>query len=125
MSRRIWTGVAAGVLAASVLLAVAGGANRAGQRDEAVTRTAGDGEVVRVVGGHGWGYGPGPGFLLFPLAVVAVILLARGRRGGADGWSGGWRPPTGPPEEAFREWHRRAHAEPEPAPAPAAGSPGG
>jgi len=118
MSRRVWTGVAAGVLAASVLLGVAGGAYRAGQRDEVVTRTADDGDVVRVVDGHGWG--PGPGFFLFPLAVVAVILLVRGRHGG----HGGWHPPYGPPEEAFRDWHRRAHSEQGPATAGAASSSG-
>ena len=117
MSRRVWTGVAAGVLAASVLLGVAGGAYRAGQRDEVVTRTAADGDVVRVVDGHGWG--PGPGFFLFPLAVVAVILLVRGRGG-----PGGWHPPYGPPEDAFREWHRRAHAEQGAATAGAAGPSG-
>lgn len=121
MNRRVRTGVAAGVLAAAVLLGVAGGAYRAGQGDEVVTRTAGDGEVVRVVGGHGWGYGPGPGFFLLPLAVVAVVLLVRGRHGGPGG---GWRPPYGPPEDAFREWHRRAHAEQGPAAPAASGSPG-
>ena len=57
MSRRVWSGILAGVLAAMALVGVAGGAYRLGRHD-AVVRTVGDGEVVRVVG-HGWGYGPG------------------------------------------------------------------
>ena len=121
MNRRVWTGIAAGVLAATVLLGVAGTAYRAGQRHDVVTRTTGEGEVVRVVGGHGWGYGPGPGFFLLPLAVVGLVLLARGRRG--PGWGGG-HPPFGPPEQAFRDWHRRAHEEQEPARSAAATTPG-
>ena len=117
MSRRIWAGVVAGVLAAMVLLAVGVGAYRAGQDHEIVTRTVGDGEVVRVVG-HGWGHGPGPGFFLFPLFVILlVVLLVRGFRRG-NGWHGpSWTGPGygpgpwahGGPPPAFEEWHRRAH----------------
>ena len=112
MGRRVWTGVLAGVLAASVLGGVALGAYRAGQDREVVTRVTGDGEVVRVIDGRGWGHGPGPGFFLIPLAVVLTVLLVRGHRGGPGGWHG----PYGPapwshrgPDEAFHEWHRRAH----------------
>ncbi|HEX2048942.1 MAG TPA: hypothetical protein VHF27_14365 [Acidimicrobiales bacterium] len=103
MNRRVWTGILAGVLSATVLLGVAGAAYRAGQRSEVVTRVVGDGEVVRVVGGHGWGYGPGGGFLLFPLllTVLVVFLLVRAFRGG--GWGGGHG-------DWFEERHRRAHA---------------
>ena len=77
-----------------------------------VTRVAGDGEVVRVVeGGRGWGYGPGPGFLLFPLLGIGVValLVTRGRRGGYGGWCGPG--PAGPwaPQARMEEWHRRAH----------------
>lgn len=117
MSRRIWAGVVAGVLAALVLLAVGVGAYRAGQDHEIVTRTVGDGEVVRVVG-HGWGYGPGPGFFLFPLlGILLVVLLVRGFRRG-NGWHGSyWTGPGygpgpwahGGPPPAFEEWHQRAH----------------
>jgi hypothetical protein len=107
MSRRAWTGVVAGLLAASVLLAVGIGAYRAGQDHEIVTRTVTDGgEVVRVVG-HGWGYGPGPGVFLFPLlGILLVVLLFRGLRGGPVGWGGpgGWGGGGG-----FDDWHRRAH----------------
>lgn len=105
MNRRVWTGVLAGVLAATVILGVAGIAYRAGQHDEVVTRTVTDGEVVRVVG-HGWGYGPGPGFILLPLGILAVVLLARGWRGGYGGRFGPG--PWGPTPE---EWHRRLHEE--------------
>ena len=112
MSRRVWTGIVAGVLGALLLLGVAAGAYRVG-RDDTVVRTVGDGEVVRVVG-HGWGYGPGPGFFLFPLLVFGIVaLLLWGRRG----WGGG-RGHCGPgpwsrsgPEGTFSEWHDRAHAE--------------
>ena len=107
MNRRVWTGVLAGVLAASVLLGVAGAAYRVGQSHEVVTRTVGDGEVVRVVGGHGWGHGPGGGFLLFPLlTILLVFLLVRGWRGGdGNGYRG-----CGPGrDERFDEAHRRAH----------------
>ena len=118
MNRRVWTGVVAGLLAASVLLAVGIGAYQAGQDRTVVTRTVGDGSdgvttgdgtVVRVVG-HGWGYGPGPGFFLFPLfGILLVFLLIRGFRGGWGGpgrWGGpgGWGPHPG-----FEEWHRQAH----------------
>ncbi len=120
MNRRIWTGILAGVLAATVLLGVAGAAYQAGQRHEVVTRTVGDGEVVRVVGGYGWGYGPGwghGGFFLFPLllTVLLVFLLVRVFRGGYGGgyrgrWGGGYGG-CGPDQDArFEEQHRRAHA---------------
>jgi hypothetical protein len=107
MSRRVWTGVIAGVLAALVVLGVAGTAYQIGERHEVVTRTVGDGEAVRVVGGYGWGYGHGGGFFfLFPLlAILLVFLLFRGRRGGYGGYGGCGRGPG----DGFEEQHRRAH----------------
>jgi hypothetical protein len=124
MNRRVWTGILAGVLAATVLLGVAGTAYRAGEHHEVVTRTVGDGEVVRVVGGYGWGGGPGfGGFLLFPLLTfLLVFLLFRAFRGGwgpryrGGGWSGSSRgygcgPGPGPGrDERFEEQPRRAPA---------------
>ncbi len=115
MNRRLWTGILAGVLAALVLLGVAGAAYQAGQRHEVVTRAVGDGEVVRVVGGYGWGYGHGWGFgfFLFPLMLfLLIVLLVRASRGG---WGpryrgGGWCGPGPGPDERFQEQHRRAHA---------------
>jgi hypothetical protein len=114
MSRRVWTGVLAGLLAASVLLAVGGAAYRAGQHHEVVTRTVGNGEVVRVVDGPGWGHGPGPGFFLLPvLGITLLVVLVWGRRGGRGGGYGHYGPPwaQGGPESAFQDWHRRAHGE--------------
>jgi hypothetical protein len=132
MNRRIWTGVFAGVLAASVLLSVGLGAYRAGQHHEVVTRVAGDGEVVRVVDGDGWRHGPGPGFLLFPLVGIGLIVLLVGRHRGAHGYGGygggwcgpgpgaGWGPESREARESrIEDWHRRAHGE-SPAAPPAA-----
>ncbi len=118
MNRRVWTGILAGVLAATVLVGVAGAAYRAGQRSEVVTRVVGDGEVVRVVGGYGWGYGHGGGFFLFPLllTILLVFLLVRAFRGGWGGYGGrrgGGYGACGPDGDArFEEQHRRAHAGP-------------
>jgi len=108
MNRRVWTGILAGVLAATVILGVAGTAYRIGQSNEVVTRTVGDGEVVRVVGGYGgYGYGHGGGSFLFPLfAILAVFLLFRASRGGFRGYGGGCGPG---PDRPFEERHRRAH----------------
>ncbi len=118
MNKRVWTGILAGVLAATVILGVAGTAYRIGQNHEVVTRTVGDGEVVRVVGGYGgYGYGHGGGFFLFPLlTILLVFLLFRASRGGFRGYGGGCGPgPAGPERpserdaEPFEERHRRAH----------------
>jgi hypothetical protein len=118
---RIWTGVVAGVLAASLLLTVGIGAYRAGQDGEIVTRTVSDGEVVRVVDGQHWG--PGPGFFLFPLLIILLIVfLVRGRRWGHGGWYGRGGPGyCGPPagsREDLDEWHRQAHDQGRAAPTP-------
>jgi hypothetical protein len=140
MNRRVWTGVIAGVLAAVVLLTVGIGSYRAGQDDEVVTRTVGDGEVVRVVD-HGRHFFPG--FFLFPLLLIllAVVLVRGGRRhwhgyghgygnggpgwgpgpgyGPGPGWRGGpgWGPEgvegPGGPEASWQDWHRRQHESPD------------
>jgi len=131
MNRRVWAGVLAGVLAATVLLTVGVGAYRAGQDDEAVTRVVtetSDGEVVRVVRDGDWGrhWGPGPGFFLFPLLIIGLVFLfARGGRrhwhgyGHGYGYGPPWHRPYGPgpygpggpedPEQRWREWHDRLH----------------
>ena len=113
MNKRVWTGILAGILAATVILGVAGTAYRIGQSHEVVTRTVGGdgtGDVVRVVGGYGgWGYGHGGGFFLFPLlTILLVFLLVRAARGGHRGYGG--YGPWGPGWEGrFEEQHRRAH----------------
>lgn len=122
MGRRLWVAVAGGALAALLVFGVAAGAYRAGQHHDAVVTTVGDSQVVRVVGDH-WGWGPPwPGFFLFPLfGILLVVLLVSAARRSAGGWGG---PPPwvqrGGPQEAFEEWHRRAHqgvaAEDRPAP---------
>jgi hypothetical protein len=119
---RVWTGIVAGVLAAALLLTVGIGAYQAGRDDEVVTRTVEGDEVVRVVD-HGRDFFPG--FFLFPLLIIALVvfLLARGgrrhwNRPGGPGWGPGYwggGPGRGPwaggcdPEAGMREWHRRMH----------------
>jgi len=115
MGRKVVAGVIAGVLAAGLLLAVAGGAFQTGRRDSRevvvnrnVTEQVGDGgssdgdsaEVVRVVevdgGRRGWG-GPGPLFLLVPLLLfggLAFLLVRGGPR--RHGWGPGPGGPGGP-----------------------------
>lgn len=124
--RRNWMiGVAVGVLVAASLLVVGIGAYNAGQRHgetvEVVsgTETAGRTLVVPVDGWRdGWHGGPGPGFLVFPLVVIGLVLLFSARRRG--GWGGPWRYGN---DEAMREWHRRAHADDQVAPpGPTSGS---
>lgn len=127
MSRRMWTGMLAGLLGLLVLVGVAAIAYKIGRGHE-VVRTVGDREVGRVVG-HGWGYGPGPGFFFFPLLLFGLAALLIW---GARGWGGGGRPPWGPgpwtrgsPEGTFAEWHRRAHGEEQGTSPSAPSSPGG
>lgn len=120
MNRRVWAGVAAGVLAALVLLTVGFGGYQAGRDDDDSTTEivresgeSGDGQVVHVVhDGRRWG--PGPGFFLFPLLIVFVVFaLVRGRGHRHYGhWGpGSYRPGYwgGDPESHLQEWHRRQH----------------
>ena len=118
MNRKVWTGVLAGVLAAGVLLSVAPGAYRAGQRDEVVTRVVGDGTVtdggvVRVIDDGAVGPRPGArasssspcsasGWSCCSSAAAAAAArrrVVRARRPGVGlGTRGrGWRTGTGGP----------------------------
>jgi hypothetical protein len=113
MNRKWLAGIAAGLLVTAALVAVGVGAYRAGERN------AEDGEVVgelvrsgestarTVIIDDGWHRGPGffPGFVVFPLIVIGIVLLVASRRNGR-GWSG-----RGYTEVELAEWHRKAHGE--------------
>jgi len=122
MSRRLWTGLLVGLLAAAGLLAVGVGAYHAGEHHSAPvatvvpgtgTATAPDGTVVHVVGWDRWHGGPPFGFL-FPLLLIGlIVLLIAGRRRAYWGhaWGpGNWGPGNWGPG-GLAEWHRRAHDE--------------
>jgi hypothetical protein len=124
MNRKILAGIAAGLLTTAVLVSVGVGAYRAGERSdrsvevvgEVVTNGEGTTRTVLVPSGdYGWNggwnggwHGPGPGFVLFPLIVIGLILLFATRRGGWHGphrYHGDhWRD-----DDELREWHRREH----------------
>ena len=117
MNKKILAGIAAGLLTTATLLAVGIGAYRAGERSDRTVEVVGEvvtGEgtstvLVPVSGWHGGGWhGPGPGFLIFPLIVLGLILLFASRRSG-------WRGPYRYGDDDLREWHRRQHGD-EPAP---------
>lgn len=68
-------------------------------------------EVVRYVGGHGFGFFPF--FLLFPLFFLALFAFrgAMWRRHGDHHHGPGGHGPGGhgPWEQGYEEWHRRQH----------------
>ena len=118
MSKRLWTGLLVGVIAAVALVAVGVGAFHAGQSHEITTTVApvvggAPGETVRAVGyGHWgpWGGGPRFGFLIPLLFIGLIVLLIAGRR---RAYWGGPYGPCGPGERQamLHDWHRQAHAE--------------
>ena len=119
MNRKWLVGIGAGVLVAAALILVGAGAYRAGERNatdvEVVGEVVRDGEsTVRaiVVDGDGWHRGPGffPGFLVFPLIVLGIVLLVASRR---RTWCG---PRHYAAEAELADWHRRAHGEVPPTP---------
>jgi hypothetical protein len=137
MSRRVWTGLLVGLLAATALVAVGAGAYHAGEdRVVTVAPVAGaPGETVRVIGYGHWGHwGPPFGFL-FPLLIIGlIVLLIAGRRRAYWGdhhhhphGPGPWGGPFGPEgrEAMLADWHRRAHGEAGANPGPANTAPPG
>jgi len=119
MRRTFVIGAVLVAIAAGVLIGVA--SYHAGVTN-GVDQVSHGGRVVQVVRPD---YGPGFGFLLFPLFVIGTILLVRGlfwhRHWGGHDWdhhgSGYTRQ-----SEMFEDWHRRQH---EGSSAPAAGPSGG
>jgi hypothetical protein len=126
MNRKILAGIAAGLLTTAVLVSVGVGAYRAGERSDRTVEVVGEvvtnGEgttrtVVVPAGGYGWNDGGrGPGFLIFPLIVIGLVLLFASRRGG---WHGPYRYHRGDhgyhDDHELHEWHRHQHGD-EPAP---------
>jgi hypothetical protein len=123
MNKKWLTGIAAGILVTAALIAVGVGAYNAGERNATDVQVVGevvgeDDSAVRtiVVDGHGWGWGRGgpgffPGFVVFPLIVIGIVLLVGSRR---RRWYGPpWRYDADPELDA---WHRRAHGESPPDP---------
>ena len=119
MKRNWMIGAAVSLLVAASLLAVGIGAYRAGQRHGGTVEVLTTGEsagrtlVVPVETWRGGWHG-GPGFLLFPLIVIGLILLFSSRRRG--GWSAGCGAGRGrgwstDDEHELQDWHRRAHAD--------------
>jgi hypothetical protein len=119
MNRKWLAGIGAGVLVTAALILVGAGAYRAGERNSGDVPVVG--EVVReggstartiVVDGGGWHRGPGffPGFFVFPLIVIGIVLLVTSRR---RAWHG---PRRYYDDAELAEWHRRAHGEAPPPP---------
>ena len=79
---------------------------------EGLERTGEGVEVVRYVGGHGFGFFP-----FFPILFIILVfgLFRPWRWGGGPGrgsnGGGGWGPSHAMMEERMNEWHKQAHNE--------------
>ena len=126
MGRRLIFVFLIALLVAALFAAVGAGAYHAGM----IGAAPGGGHIVRVVPGPGyyWGYRAGwgffPGFFLFPLVLLLILVAVFWRRpwhrhwgyglgagpgtGGPGGEPQGWVPRG--PRQYFEEWHRQAHA---------------
>jgi len=121
MSKKWMTAIGASLLVTAALIIVGIGAYRAGERDgtdvEVVGEVIREGELAgRTVvvdadrwDGH-WGFFPG--FFVFPLVVIGLVLLFAQRR---RSWCG----PRHYSDDRLADWHRRAHEESPPTPPPA------
>ena len=117
MNRKWLAGIAVGVLVTAALITVGIGAYRAGERNAEDIEVVG--EVIRegesagrtiIVDGDGWGRdGFFPGFFVFPLILIGVVLLVASRRRR-------WYGPSNHHPDGEPEWHRRVHAEGSPSP---------
>jgi hypothetical protein len=107
-------GIAAAILGILVLVGVGIGAYNWGV-SEGLERSGEAVEVVRYVGGHGFGFFP---FFLFPLFFLALFAFK------GFGWRRHWNHDHGPGghgpgghgpgglgrwEQGFEDWHRRQH----------------
>jgi hypothetical protein len=123
MNRKWMFGIAVSVLTAAALILVGVGAYRAGERNadddievvgEVIGEGGSDGRTI-IVDRDGWDRdGFFPGFFVFPLVVIGVVLLVASRR---RRWYGGPGRYYGCDQgDGLDEWHRKAHAETAPAP---------
>ena len=104
MAKRVLVGIGVGLVAVALLVGAATVGFKAGRERNGEAVVGRDGEAVRAVDHH-WDRGPGFGFLVFPLLVTGLGVLAVSRWGHrGPGWPG-----SPGPEAAFAEWHRRAH----------------
>jgi hypothetical protein len=102
----------AAILGVLLVVGVAIGAYNLGV-DEGLQRTGDQVEVVRYIGGHGFGFFPF--FIFFPLFFLALFAFKgamwRRRWDHHDGGPGGHPGPGGHGrwEQGYEEWHRRQH----------------
>lgn len=104
-------GWGAAILVVLLLVGVGIGAYNWGVT-EGLERTGEGVEVVRYVGGHGFGFFPF--FLFFPLFFLALFAFKGAmwrRHWDHDGGPGGHHGPGGHGrwEQGYEEWHRRQH----------------
>jgi hypothetical protein len=113
-------GWGAAILVVLLVIGVAIGAYNVGL-DEGLQQAGNNVEVVRYIGGHGFGFFPF--FLFFPLFFLALFAFkgAMWRRHGHDDHGPGGRGPGEPGfgghhgqgragwEQGYEEWHRRQH----------------
>ena len=106
-------GWVAAILVVLLVVGVAIGAYNVGL-DHGLQQS-GNVEVVRYIGGHGFGFFPF--FLFIPLFFLALFAFKgamwrrHGESHGGHGPGGGWHGPGGHGDwkQGYEEWHRRQH----------------